>query len=79
MKTYIVYCPELGEDCTNGRRIHSINHCTAAEIYAHGMDKFSESILIFVLDVSSEIEKKIRVNGYVDINYCAYEQVGHHS
>ena len=33
MKTYIVYCPELGEDVSGGHNIQAISHDNAISIY----------------------------------------------
>ena len=74
MKTYIVYCPDYREDINNCHEINAINHNQAALAYAyrHGISDLVKSALVFVVDISSRLEWKIRAERCGDLDYSTY-------
>lgn len=79
MKTYIVYCPGDGEGINNGYEINAINPKYAAWEYVERYRRTDrvKSFLVFVVDINSRLESKIRVERCGDADYITYTESEH--
>lgn len=81
MKTYIVYCPDDGEELSDGREVKTSDYSFAAELWAlkYDNDDFVllnndiEYVDVCVVDTVSKVEKMFRVHGRAVQAYYARE------
>lgn len=82
MKTYIVYCPDDGEELSNGSEIVAFDYEAAAEEWAERRDEngdyylvshYGEHMEICVVDPETKVEKIFRVYGESIPTYYAEE------
>lgn len=78
MKTYLVWCPELGSGPEDGRTIAAMDHEDAAQLWARREDAESADYWIVGGDGTTVIvrgpdgtENSLRVTGEPSINYRA--------
>ena len=85
MKTYIVYCPDDGEELSNGREIVAYDYESAAEEWAERRDEngdyylvsnYSEHMEICVVDPETKAKKTFQVYGEAVPTYYAREITG---
>lgn len=83
MKTYIVYCPELGHPLEDGVEFKSHLDWSAAVAFAEYKDaeknyslascRGDEEWIVFVLDKESKQIRQFSVSGYLDPRYNCHE------